>query len=422
MATRKTVAKKVVSKAKVVAKPKVAERTVSRMVKTKNVDTSVVKALNPRDPDTKYMGDEPLFTVQPENRKLALMAGLNWYSKFYGRKDAKDLLVQYLELTGKSDKAKQVSKAEDSKFMTSIVWLARMSLRGLVLTKQEIETIDNEVTKLITSVTTPDTKVSVTGKGKKAPVKETARPNIQEIMKERAREAAGEIEGMLDSYVLAGVKANFNYKPVDELSKKNVMPQHISILTDAWKKKRNEIEEVIRGKDKQLVEAYSHYTKTQLKNLLKFIDQFLSDFNSYVSLKKTAKAPRARKAVPVEKQVAKLKYLKTFKDVNLKLDLVSLHPVKLHGASEAWVFDTAKRKLHHYIADEYSKTFTVKGNTLLGFDKATSEVKTLRKPAEQLKEIMGSKPAARKYFKDIKAVSVTPNGRFNDGMIILKAF
>jgi hypothetical protein len=35
---------------------------------------------------------------------------------------------------------------------------------------------------------------------------------------------------------------------------------------------------------------------------------------------------------------------------------------------------------------------------------------------------MGSKPAARKYFKDIKAVSITPNGRFNAGMIILKAF
>ena len=44
------------------------------------------------------------------------------------------------------------------------------------------------------------------------------------------------------------------------------------------------------------------------------------------------------------------------------------------------------------------------------------------KPSEQIKEVMGSKPAARKYFKDIKAVSTTPNGRFNDAMIILKAW
>jgi hypothetical protein len=78
--------------------------------------------------------------------------------------------------------------------------------------------------------------------------------------------------------------------------------------------------------------------------------------------------------------------------------------------------------LHHYIADEYSKSFTVKGSTLLGFDTGKSEVKTLRKPAEQLKEIMGSKPAARKYFTEIKAVATTPNGRFNEAMILLKAF
>lgn len=74
------------------------------------------------------------------------------------------------------------------------------------------------------------------------------------------------------------------------------------------------------------------------------------------------------------------------------------------------------------MADEYSKTFTVKGNSLLGFDNVQSEMKTIRKPSEQLKEIMGSKPSARKFFKEIKAVAATPKGRFNKNMIILKAW
>ena len=159
-----------------------------------------------------------------------------------------------------------------------------------------------------------------------------------------------------------------------------------------------------------------------MRNILKFIESVLGDLNSYISIKKASKAPRKKKAVPVEKIVSKLKYLKEFKDPVNKLDLLSVHPTKLHGASEAWVYDTAKRKLHHYIADEYSKSFTVKGNTILGFDSNTSEIKTLRKPGEQIKEIMGSKPAARKYFKDIKAVSATPNGRFNENMLILRCF
>ena len=45
-------------------------------------------------------------------------------------------------------------------------------------------------------------------------------------------------------------------------------------------------------------------------NIVKFIELVISDLNSYISVKKAAKAPRARKAVPVEKQVAKLENLK----------------------------------------------------------------------------------------------------------------
>ena len=396
----------------------------TRKTSKKVVDTTGVKTLDPKDPDTKYFGAEPLFVNQPTNRNSDLIRSFNWYSRFYGRKDAKDLIVQYLDLTGNDGIAKVVRKVDESNLNPSLCWLARLTLRGLQLTDEENKRLQDEINRLVKSVTDPEYKESQLKVNKKPEVKvEVSRPNVQEIMKEKAREAAGEIEGMFDDYLLAGAKSTFNFKPLDELAKKNVLPQHIYIFTDAWNRKRNEIEEAMQGKDSQLVQAYSHYTKTQLKNILKFIDQCLSDFNSYVSIKKAAKAkPRTRKAVPVEKIVAKLKFMKAFKDAATKLDLISLHPIKLHGASEAWVYDTAKRKLHHYLADEYSKTFTVKGNTLLGFDNNQSEVKTLRKPAEQIKEIMGSKPAARKYFKDIKAVATSPNGRFNDAMVILKAF
>jgi hypothetical protein len=294
-----------------------------------------------------------------------------------------------------------------------------MKMRGLELTEHEDLTLENEEQRLLKSVNKPEVRESQTSV---ADTEAPTRPNIQEILKEKAREAGGELEGLFDEFITSGAGSKHTLKPMDEVAKKNVMPQHISLLTEVWKKKLNEFEEVLKGTDVQLVQGYQHLTKTQIKNIVKFIEQVLNDLNSYISVKKAAKAPRQRKAVPVEKIVAKLKYLKTFKDTAAKLDLVSISPVKLHGASEAWVYDSAKRKLHHYIADDYSKAFTVKGNTLLGFDTAQSEVKTLRKPAEQIKEIMGSKPAARKYFKDIKAVATTPNGRFNEGMIILKAF
>ena len=380
-------------------------------------DYSQVKTLNPRDPDTEYLGPEPMFAVQPDEdrRRVALMRSFTWYGRFYGKKDAKEFLAQYLDLRERPQEAKIMRKIDEKECINTLAWLARMELRGLELSETESDTLQNEIKRLLETINKPQVV--------EATVPEVSnRPNIQEILKDKAREAAGELEGLFDEYITSGAGAKHTLRPMDEVAKKNVLPQHISLLTDVWKKKLNEIEEVLKGTDSQLVQGYQHLTKTQLKNIVKFIELVISDLNSYISVKKAAKAPRARKAVPVEKQVAKLKYLKVFKDTANKLDLLSISPIKLHGASEAWVYDTAKRKLHHYIADDYSKTFTVKGSTLLGFDSAQSEVKTLRKPAEQIKEVMGSKPAARKYFKDIKAVSTTPNGRFNDAMIILKAF
>ena len=387
------------------------------MAKASKNDAIEVKELKPKDPDLKYFGAEPSFAIQPtaENRLGILQRSFNWYNRFYSRKDAKEFVAHYLDFAGEKEKAKKIRTVPDNTIPTTLGWLARIKLRGLDLTEQESLRLQTEISRVLEVA-------KVVAKQEPVTAKESVRPNLQEIMKEKAREAGGEIEGLFDVYLKDGAKSTFTVKVIDEVAKLNVLPQHISIVIDPWNKKREEFEAVLEGNDDQLKEGYSQFTKTQVKNILKYIDQVISDLNSYVTIKKTSRAPRARKAVPVEKIVAKLKYLKTFKDEATKLDLVSLHPTKIHGASEAWVYDTAKRKLHHYIADEYSKTFTVKGNTLLGFDNRQSEIKTLRKPAEQLKEITGSKPAARKFFKEIKSVATTPNGRFNENMIILKAW
>jgi hypothetical protein len=390
------------------------------MTKKRNTeDHSMVKSLNPRDPDTKYFGEEPLFVIQPDSdlRRVTLMRSFTWYNRFYGKKEAKELMSQYLDFNNRTQDAKVMRRVDDKEFLLTLCWLARMNLRGLELNEQERLTLETEVQRLLKTIHKPEVKeASATG----APVVEApSRPNIQDILREKARDAAGELEGVFDDFIQNGKASE---RTMDVVARFNVMPQHISLIADAWKKKQNEFAEVQEGNDKLLAEGYSNLSKIQIRNIIKYIESVLSDLNAYISVKKASKAPRARKAVPVEKIVAKLKYLKTFKDTASKLDLVSISPIKLHGASEAWVYDTAKRKLHHYIADEYSKAFTVKGSTLLGFDTAQSEVKTLRKPAEQLKEVMGSKPAARKYFKDIKAVATTPNGRFNEDMIILRSF
>jgi phage FluMu protein Com len=248
--------------------------------------------------------------------------------------------------------------------------------------------------------------------------------NIQEIMREKADEALSDIEALFDEFIDANCPKDFsvNQKVVGALTTRNVLPQHMATAIKRYQRLLDEYLEVQGGKCDQLNEGYSHYSKMQIRYSIKFIEDVIAAMNGYIGLKQAAKKPRAKKAVPVERVVAKLKHCKSFKDDALKLELVGLSPVKLHESTEAWVYDTAKRKMHHYVADAYSKCLMVKGNTIIGFDKKESGMKTLRKPVEQIKAIMGSKPAARKYFSEIKAVEAVPNGRFNTGMIILKAF
>lgn len=265
-------------------------------------------------------------------------------------------------------------------------------------------------------------------KAKKEETEGEAKPkkvvNIQEIMREKADEALSDIELIWDEFVDAGYPKDFNLnrRVMSALESRNVLPQHIANAIKYWNSLLDEFVEAQAGKDEQLVEAYSNLGKMQMRYAIKLIEEVVAELNGYIALKKIVKKPRAKKAVPVEKVVAKLKHCKSFKDDALKLELTGLSPVKLHEATEAWVYDTKKRKMHHYVADSYSKCLMVKGNTVVGFDKKESGMKTLRKPVEQIKALMGSKPAARKYFKEIKAVEAVPNGRFNTDMIILKAF
>jgi hypothetical protein len=324
-----------------------ATRKPSKKIILKASDYSQVKTLNPRDADTEYLGPEPFFPIQPDEdrRRVALMRSFTWYGRFYGRKDAKDFMSKYLEFNQRAAEAKIMRKVDDNEFMLTLCWLSRMELRGLELTDIEKETLSSEIKRLIETVNKPE----ITNEVVEAPV---IRPNIQEILKDKAREAAGELEGLFDEFITSGAALKHSLKPIDEVAKKNVMPQHISLLTDVWKKKLAEFEELLKGADKQLVEGYSHLSKVQIKNVIKFTEQVINDLNSYISVKKASKVPRARKAVSVEKIVAKLKYLKTFKDVATKIDLISVSPVKLHGASECYLFDTAKRKLIYLCADD----------------------------------------------------------------------
>jgi hypothetical protein len=371
-----------------------------------------VKPLNPRSPDTKMLGDEPTWRIQPtEHRTSRLSAAFNWYNYFYSKKDARDMIVQYLELHGRKADVKTFRSIPDSAVRTTTGWLCRMTVVGLELTDHEQIQLDNMLKEILTAKQTAVVET--------AAEPETPRVTIQDRLREKVSECAGELEGMFDEFVAAGAKMSADYKPVAVIRSMNIAPQMISVLSDIWKSRQAEFEAALEGKDAQLAEAYRHLGRVQLRNCIKFCETVINDCGAYVQIKKVERKPRKAKVVPPEKKAAKFKICAEFAELKLK----SLPAASLVDKTEAWLYDTKKRKLIHVVADEYAKVFTVKNNAIIGFSTAETQQKTVRKPADTLKALQAAgKPAARKLFKDIKTTETAFNGRGTEHLIILKSW
>jgi hypothetical protein len=241
--------------------------------------------------------------------------------------------------------------------------------------------------------------------------------NIQDRLREAAKQMTAEIEDALDLFSqdpeVFDLKA---FKMLNLLKGKGAKAAHARIIKGFYTRNYDELVEAAGTKDEQLKEGYSHLTKAQLKKITAFYNEILTACDMLAQEAKINKKPRAKKAVPAEKIVGKLKYAKTHEP----LKLVSVNPADIVGAKELWIYNTKTRKIGKYVAAEFSE-LSVKGTSITGFSESQSVQKTLRKPEDQLKEFKAAgKVALRKFLEDIKAVDIKLNGRINEDTILLK--
>ena len=263
-----------------------------------------------------------------------------------------------------------------------------------------------------------DIDPDVTAAEKEAAKADVYTPSIQERVRDAAMRMTEEIENAIESFQTDAEAFDPKaFKMLNLLKAVEAKAAHARIIKEFYSKDLAELEELASGKaDEQLKEGYSHRSKKQIKNLIAFYQEIMAACTMLAQEAKVNRAPRAKKAVPAEKIVAKLKYMKT----NEPLKLVSVNPADIIGASELWIFNTKTRKLGKYVAAEF-QTLSVKGTTITGFDEFKSIQKTIRKPEEKLKEFKAAnKVALRKFMDDINATDTKMNGRINEETILLK--
>lgn len=345
---------------------------------------------------------------------------MEYYRLEYSGKDLKPAILKWMASVGcAKEDITALKNTKDNRCNTTMGAIASCLLRGMTPQRDDFNKGRNTSEWLMKSIS----EVIELGKSDVEPEEETeVKSTVPQIsIQERVREASlnmtEEIENALEAF--AEDPDSFDpkgFKVLNLLKAVQAKAAHARIIKDFYNRNLAELLEVPNTKDEQLKEGYSHITKANLKKITSFYQEIISACDMLAQEAKVNRAPRAKKSVPKDKLVAKLKYLKTFEP----LKLVSINPTDIIGAKELWIYNTKTRKLGRYLADEY-KDLGIKGTTLTGFNENTSICKTLRKPEDKLKEFKSAgKVALRKFLDEINATDTKMNGRINEEIVLLK--
>lgn len=117
-----------------------------------------------------------------------------------------------------------------------------------------------------------------------------------------------------------------------------------------------------------------------------------------------------------ESQIRSLKYLPEEKTLNVK----SINPLKLVGASELWAYHVPSRTLTRYISSN-DAGFAVKGCAILNYSEKDSRAKKLRKPETVIPAVVSAgKVVLRSLLDDLSTKDKKATGRVNSKTILLR--
>jgi len=348
--------------------------------------------------------------------------------KYYNLEtSAKDLKVKVINWMGRNDYSKdqiqEFKKTKDWRCHLTMGAIASCLLKGMPDVRADFNSgksavtwLKNEIAKIM-EAGQYDVEVVVEEKGVKP---QTQVINIQDRIREQAVAMSDEIDEAIDSWIMDPEAFDPKaIKLVSLLRGKGAKAAQARYIKSFFAKGMAELHELASGNaDEQLREGYKFASRKNVKKLIEFYEGIASACEQIAAEAKVLKKPRAKKAVPADKLVAKLKFMVR----DDKLGIVSVPPAQIVGAQGVVVFNNKTRKLGYYIATS-TEGFSVRGTTLLNFT-AKSVQRTLRKPAEQIKEFKDQNTQRRfeTWFGKIKTTDTLLNGRFGEDTIILKVY
>lgn len=393
------------------------------VVKKQRITSATIREARGKDHSPKWDGCDILLATE-FHRKFK--AAMDWYRLETTAKELKSKVIDWMarnEYTKTEISA--FKKTKDNRCNGTVGAIAACLLKGMPEQRDDFndgrntaQWLKHEIAKIVSEGKNDIDEEAV------AAIEATKPAVYVPSIQERLRDAAGQMTEDIDVAIDAWIKDADAFDPkafkvVSLLRGKGVKPAHARLVKSFYDSMLSEIEEAqTKDCEEQLAEAYAHFGKKNLKKMQEFLQAVMSGCDQIIGEAKLNKAPRAKKSVPAEKLVAKLK----FKTTDDKLGVTSVPPVQIVGSSACVVYNTKSRKIGYYQA-KTSAGLTVKGTSIDNFTEKSAQ-KTLRKPEIQLREFKDQNTQKRveTWIKNIKATEVLLNGRINADIMILKVF
>ncbi len=342
-------------------------------------------------------------TLNPLDYTASMMRALNYYNSAFENKDKRKWFMSYV---GK--KSTEFDTLSDWDFR-SVGTVIRLKQREQPLNDKDLQFIEDSIAALRLKAKGEQKVSALKGAPKEKEVKPVV--SIQDRIAEAASGHIGEINGMIDDFITNDTEIDVG----SYLKANNVSPQVSKLIPGAFAKTIEELNEVIEGNDKQLVEGYSNIKKVKIKKLIKSLESISDACAQQAVSAKAARKPRAKKEKPASVVAKAVKYMKEFPE----LKLTSEKPEKIIGSSEVWIYNTKYKKIQVYRS---LGALGIKGTTILNYDVATSGAKTMRKPELVTGYADMTKRNLANEFKNLKTKEAAVNGRINEECIILRIF
>lgn len=354
------------------------------------------------DPKIAFIGNEPdSEKIKKNSSNYSSLVGnaLNWYSFDGNKNTARKYLREYIRRQKIGD-VKKFDAVSDREIIPTWGWVARLMTRGAEFSDNHVLRFNEYIKGLLEPKN--ETKIE-----------DTTRLTIQESMQQKIKNYLGELENVLDSFLKT---KDFSFCIETDLKQKEIPQAYTPHIIQWGKNKLREIIEVIEGKCPQLNEGYSNISKKKMREYAKFLGNFVQTVEKYADFRKANRKPRVVKPKSPAQQTKNLKYRVKYEEIGVS----SVIPVEIIGAQSVWFYNTKTKKMSVYRTDS-ALGLQMKGQTVQNYDPEMSEQKTIRKPEETIKNLLGAnKVATRKFLDTISTKKQSVNGRINADTLILR--